>query len=225
MIDRHVPTVRKFALAGVAMALLVSLSTAAHATTFTNRATFEASVTIDFTEDFQSLGNNTSSLAGPALLPSGITVSSQSNSLFVVGPGQSSNPTTAIGSNSPLSDSLTVDLGGSYSAFGVDLFQNFGGGSQGGSPINYELSFFNGAVLIDTIIASVAPNGGSFSGYISGSLFDSVEIFSLATSYEILDNVTVGSGESRGVPEPGSMMLFGAGIVGLGLMRRRKRLA
>lgn len=196
-------------------------SISSHAATYTDRATFESAINVSYTETFQSF-SGTGSIAGPVAMPTGLIVSSPSEDLFTVGVGQSSNPTEAIGSNYPPKDFLSFNLGGNYSAFGADLFQNFGGGDQSSFAVTYELSFFNGATLLSTINGLVAPNVGSFIGYTSdvGS-FNRVQIFSLADSYEVADNVTVGTVTAVPEPETYAMLLAGLGLMGA-VARSRK---
>jgi len=202
---------------------LAICSGTANATLLTDRTTFESLISIVYQEDFETLGPGTTAITGPITMPTGLTVSSESNDLFSAGPGQSTNPTLAIGSNYPPSDSLFFDLGGDFLAFGADFFQNFGGGSQSGNPISYQLSFYDNGSLLDTITSSVAPNGGSFIGYISiMGVFDRVQVFSLGNSFEVADNVTVGN-EGVNVPEPAVFALLGLGIAGLGLRQKKKR--
>lgn len=211
----------KALIASSALAVVMAASSANAFTIFTDRATFEAAITIAYNEDFETL-SGTNSFAGPITMPTGLTVSSQSNSLFSVGPGQSSNPTEAIGSNTPSSDSLNMALGVSATAVGMDLFQNNGGGTQFGSDITYDISLFLGGSSVSTHTTTVSPNGGSFFGVIADSAFDNFSIFSNSNSYEVADNVTVGD---AAVPVPAALPMMAAGIAGLAMVAQRRKSA
>ena len=202
--------------------LLAGMGVANAAVIFTDRTAFEASISIVYNEDFQTLGPGTQLIGTPLLMPTGLTVSAPNNDVYTAGPGQSTNPTQAIGSNNPRSDSLDFDLGGDFLAVGADLFQNNGGGSQFAVDITYQLSFYDDGGLVDTILATVVPNGGSFIGFIADAVFDRVEIMSLypGGSYEVADNITVGNAVR--VPEPATLSMLGIGLIGLGLVRRRR---
>ena len=63
----------------------------------------------------------------------------------------------AIGSNTPLTDSLTFDLGGNYDAFGADLVQNLRWGVQSSHPIDFRLDFFLSGSMVGSVTGSVAP--------------------------------------------------------------------
>lgn len=212
-----------------AMAFSFAVGGAANAAIFSDRPTFESSITIQANEGFENCGGGTASFTGPlnsanpqcSSFTAGLEISSESNDLFIAAPGQSTNPTTALGSNFPTGDSLTVALGGAFGAFGVDLFQNDGGGSQFAGPVDYLVTFLLGAAVVDSLTVPVAPNGGSFFGYTSASPFDTVTIFSQADSFEVIDNVTFGDG-SVSVPAPATLTLLLAGLTGLGLAARRR---
>lgn len=197
---------------------LVGTGSVANAATFTDRATFEAAIDILYIEDFETLTGG-DSIAGPILMPTGLEVSTDTNDMYVAGPGQSSNPTTALGSNTPLSDAMHFDLGVSAYGLGMDIFQNQGGGSQTGIDQTYELSLFSGLLLVDTIVGTIGSGTGGFLGYTSASLFDNASLISLSTPlFEVVDNVTVGA-----VPLPAGLPLIGGAVLALGALRRRRK--
>jgi hypothetical protein len=204
-----------------ALLMTGTLASSASAATFTDFASYDAAVNITLTEDFESLGTTTASFPGPWVGPSGITVSSQSNDLFTAGPGQSTNATSAIGSNSPESDTLSMALGGAYGAFGAEFFQNNGGGSQGVGPADFSISTYLGNILSETFLFSVNPNGGSFFGFTTLLLFDSVEITAIAGSlFEVADNVAAGDPGTPAVPLPAALPLLLMGIGAAAAARR-----
>ena len=202
----------------------MAIAGAAQAATFSTAADFMGGNTVAFTETFSELDDTTMGFTGPLTFGTGITVSSEGNELFSVGTGQSTNTTVALGSNSPDEDTLTIDLGGDWSAFGLDLFQNGGGGSQTGGLVEFTLTTFLDGMLVDTFLTDVAPNGGSFFGFNSIGLFDSVNI-SGDGMFEVVDNVSAGVSGAAVVPLPASLPLLLAGFGALGVMRRRRKAA
>lgn len=206
------------------LAVLAFVGVSAQAATYTNRTAFNAATTISYTQDFQTL-SGTAGFTGPISFADGLTVSSPSNNLFSVGVGQSSNPTEAIGSNYPPSDYLQFALGGNFRAFGADFFQNFGGGAQHSTPSTFQLTFFNGTTSVGSTSGLVAPNGGSFIGFTSTSFFNSVQVFSLNSSYEVADNVSVGNVSAVPEPESYALMLAGLGLMGAMVKRRKAKQA
>ena len=197
--------------------VMASQFTYGQGTLFSDKALFQSAITVTYLEDFETLGPGTNVFSGPFTLPSGLVVSSPTNDLFTAGPQQSTNPSQAIGSNSPPDDSLDFDLSGSFSAFGADFFQNDGGGSQFPTSISYELSFFENGAMVDSVVALVAPDGGSFVGYISDVNFDFVSAISIEPSFEVADDVVVGFA----VPEPSSFAMFALLTMLFGLATRR----
>lgn len=204
----------------LALCATCCLAGTANAATFTDRALFEAAIDIAFTEDFESCGTQTVTFTGPLAgnpvcsgIVSGFDASSASNQLFIAGPGQSGNPTTALGLNFPSGAALFLTFGGVYDSFGLDLFQNIGGGTSGAQPIPYELDFRLQDTQVELLNTNVAP-AGSFFGR-TGLSFDEVRVTSLQ-GFAVIDNVTVGL-ERRDpppapIPLPGGLPLLLGGL-------------
>lgn len=218
----------KRTLVATVAALAVLPSVAAAQTTYSDRATFTAAAGSLATETFSGCGTTTSSFSGPlssssgpctGILP-GVTYTPASGNLYIAGPGQSGNPTTALGLDFFAGDPITISFGQTFSSFGADLFQNFVGGQQSGMNAPFSIGFFSGATNVATYNLSVAPSTGSFFG-ISGSAFDRVTI-AQNDGYAVIDNLSFGGGSA--VPETGtwSMLLLGFGGIGYAMRRRPK---
>lgn len=200
-------------------------------TTYTNRATFTAAAGAASVETFAGCGTSTvgfsgslSSTSGPCagILP-GVTYSPASGSLYIAGPAQAANPTTALGLDLFSGDPITIAFAQTFSSFGVDLFQNFAGGGQGFATAPFAIGLFLGTANVGNYNLGVAPRTGSFFG-ITGTTFDRVTI-AQSNGYAVIDNVSFGSrAVSAAVPEPATwgMMLLGLGAMGYSMRRRAK---
>ena len=95
--------------------------------------------------------------------------------------------------------------------------------TNGSTSGTFTLNAFNGAILIDTITGRL----GAINSWSSFSLADpsitSVQIIDIGDGFSpfAIDNLTFTSG-GAGVPEPMSLALLGAGLAGLGVVRRRR---
>jgi PEP-CTERM motif len=216
-------------LALATVLLATSVPAAAQVTTYGDQGSFSAAAGPVTTETFSSCpGNNSgfsgsvSSTTGPCGgIVAGVTFAPEqaNGQLYSAGAGQSTNPTTALGLNIFLGDSITITFDNAISAWGADLFQNYGGGGQG-SEAQFVIALFGpGDVLIDTLITMVSPNGGDFFGFTSTTPFVRVDV-AQTSGFAVIDNVQWSS--STAVPEPATwaMMLLGFGAIGFSLRRR-----
>jgi hypothetical protein len=181
------------------------------------------STTVAFNGPLSSATNN--AVFSPGDILPGITISTNSNAMFLAGAGQSSNPTLAVGSNTPGSDTLTLQFGPGVTAVAFDLFQNFGGGSQSGSPQAYQVSLFDTSNVLLGVFPTTVPSGsGGFFGATSTDPIGRVTILGPSLgfgAFEVIDNVAFG----EAVPEPATLAVFGLLAAGaFGVRRRQARL-
>lgn len=220
----------KLLMTMAAVTLLPQQPLSAALTFYASRGDFNTAYPLAITEDFENLADSTLGFTGPlnsltsvsGLIETGdinslFNFSSQSNNMFVAGSGSSSNPTTAIGSNFPSTDSIRALFGTLARSFAVDLFQNIGGGDQSGGFQPFTITLFDGAVSVGSAVASVPSGAVGFFGVASTVPFDRVDIRSGDNLYEVIDNVSISV-----VPEP-SAALLAALCPALFLMRRCRR--
>jgi len=119
----------------------------------------------------------------------------------------------------------TIDLGGLYSAVGG--FMNYAPG-VGGTPFIRALGADGTTVLESYDLPTTAPiitpggvNAGAFRGVQRGTA--DIAYFQVSGGYLIMHDLTVGGGTPPVVPEPGSMLLLGTGLIGLGRAWRKRR--
>lgn len=220
----------------IAAVSAIALGTAAHAQTFSDRTAFNAAAGPVTTETFEGCGTSTTSLGGnqslsaaapgpcSAIAP-GITFSpDQGFDLYIAGPGQSANTTTALGVDLPSAGHNNISFAGTVTAFGADFNQNFGGGSQSGNPTDFLIETFLGGSAVSSFTFSVPSGQSSFFGLIS-SAFDSLRVSQVGSGFAVLDNVSFGG--AGAVPELATwaMMTLGIGFAGATLRRRRASMA
>lgn len=128
--------------------------------------------------------------------------------------------TQGIGQEFPSSDALDILTSPGVTALAVDIFQNFGGGFQSGSPIDVPVNVFGpGDVLLG--FTSVTVNSNSFGFFGVSSTLDLITRISInnTLSFDSIDNVAFGV--AAAVPEPSTLLFLGSGLVVLAIVRRR----
>jgi hypothetical protein len=222
----------KFTSILAAVATLASVPAAAQFVTYTDRGTFNGAAGSIVTEDFQSCtGTNGVSGTLSSLNPGnctgllgGISYQALGGDLYIAGPGQSSNPTTALGVNLPLEGNNAITFLNGTTAFGADFNQNFGGGGQGEAGATFGVAAFdiNGG-LIASFAFSGTPGAPVFWGLTTGGIvLGSINIRQIG-GYAVTDNVSFTGTAGPAVPEPASWAMLIAGFGLVGAMSRRRR--
>jgi hypothetical protein len=209
-------------------------------TFYVNRAAFNAANPGLPIEGFQNANTGTSVFTGPLdsttnnaqfspgdILP-GITFTDSpgpdAGAMFVVGPGQSTNPTTALGVNFPATDAMDILLNPGVSAVALDIFQNFGGGAQSGVTQPYVVDIFGTSGLLGSTVILVPSGQFGFFGVSSNVSGEIVRVsVNNRSAFDVIDNVAFGG---AAVPEPSTLAFAGSlgiGLLALGRSRLRRR--
>lgn len=208
------------------LATLLCLSAAnvnATLMTYDNRGLFEAANTGLANEDFEDVTSIAQVLASTNI-EAGLTLSLTSGTdAYLAAPGQSSNPSQAIGVNIPRTAGWAMDFSTDVNAVGFDVFQNDGGGDQFGFDIFATVEVFGASGLINSYSATIGSGTGAFIGVVSDSDFITRVTVNEINSYDVIDNVSFGKGKAPiDVPEPMNIALFGMSLLGLALSRKKK---
>lgn len=164
--------------------------------------------------DFESTGV----FNGPSLTLSGVTFTGDTNievdSDFSY--GYNNRGLYHLTNHGSGPDSFRFDFAAPVDAFGF---------LWGAADIEWTLSAFNGATLLETLVLNPtrSSNFGDYFG-IAASGITHATLTSQSSDYVFIDNFTLSAGIPRAaVPEPGSIALVALGLVGLGLATRRKQ--
>lgn len=210
------------AIAALAAAVAAPPSVA-QTTTYSDAGSFSSAVGATTTVTFEGCaGTGTNAADFCSGIPSNVSFTALD--FYTASPGQSTNPTTALGIDLPSGGINTITFADGTYVFGLDLFQNYGGGEQSGIPQDFLIAIYGLSGLIDTFNPTIASDGGGFFGVTSIDQILSAQV-SLPGGFAVVDNVQFAS-ITAAVPEPSTwmMMLLGFGAVGASLRRRRKGL-
>ena len=141
--------------------------------------------------------------------------------MFVAGPGQSSNPTTAIGQEFRSSDALDILLNPVVTAIAFEIFQNFGDGSRSGGDQLYLVEIVDVSGLLGSTNVTVLSGSAGFFG-VSSTIAGEITRVSVSNvlAFEVIDNVRFGGAS---VPEPASLALMGLGFAAVARARSRAK--
>jgi hypothetical protein len=128
-----------------------------------------------------------------------------------------------IGQAFPYTDALDILFSPEVTAMAVDIFQNIGGGAQSANPIEVLVSVYGpGDAFLGSEPVTVDPNSFGFFGVSSPlDLITRISMNSVVQNFESIDNVAFGA--AGAVPEPGTLLLLGTGLLGAAVARARRR--
>jgi hypothetical protein len=206
---------------GVAIASLVALGLSSPAnaglTAFTSLATFNSQGTITDSYGFEDWPSGQINFPGDPYTAHGVTYTSSHNEILG-GFSGNNNPSAWI-ANANLTP-LTGTIAGTSNMFGFDL------GVFGATTlIDYTITTnLNSYAFDDVSVPNLNTQLQTFFGYTAGP-GEHFTGFSFSSSGErsgpALDNVTLGTQFS--IPEPFTVSLVGAGLVGAAALRRRRK--
>lgn len=215
-----------------AMPLFFALDASAAPIFFDDREAFlEAAGALSGFEDFEAANTNPAtsmpesswdsdsddSVFSPGDIAEGIRFSGGTGDLIAVAGGFSPASTGAAIGPASLENDLLVSFQTDVNAFGFDLF-NLGEGEE-----MFRISMRD---VFDEFVAEAFVSAGplgSFFGVIDDSVLFSEFSVNENLADDVIDNIVFGFSSPTSVPEPGSLAMFGLGLVGFAAARRASR--
>jgi hypothetical protein len=193
---------------------------------FADRTTFEAATDSTVVEDFLGFANGVTDNLGSGFVSNGITFTQLTGTvvtqaLLVVennpffGPGNTSHVLT-----DNRNDDYRLDFSTTTRAVGFDTYlNNVNGSNQPATPEAIIEIFDVTDTLIDTFVLTHDHTQVGFFGVIADVDIGAVRW--TTTGGEFLNTGITNITQGDAVPEPGAVLLFGVGLIGLGWARRR----
>ncbi len=194
----------------------------AHATIidyFTSRSAFDAAVPSALVQNWNSYVNGTVFLNGST--DNGITYNSSNGNALVTSAYLSTSPPNGLGETTNsyfvATDLMTFSFVTPIKAFGIDI---------------NTFNAVNGTFVATTNLSDVAPSGydpfpgystGQFVGFVSNQAITSVTISVPVVNPDIDQSYTLATMRYAAVPVPPTVLLLGSGLMGLGLLRFRRK--
>lgn len=208
----------------VVFATALALAAPAHAAViqFTTQASFDAASSTSLLETFEAVVPKDAPFA--VLVSNGVTYTANAGSptpnVWVSSPGYSNygagvGTTTSSILTANGDEDFTLDFSTPYTAIGFDVYFN------GLGPVT--VSLYGTGGLLDSFVDTRDLDTKEYYGFVSDELITSLRFAStlggqLNTG---IDNLAVG--DALAVPEPATLALFGAGLIALGALRRRRK--
>ena len=211
----------------LAAGIATGFSSAANAGFYSDRTAWEAAVTGLTTVDFQGIVANSSfANATPSTTIGGVNfaLGGDSNGLLFLLGDNYYYPSSVLSTQQSSTgvQSLVITLPGLFGAIGVDFgtfapatvnFSDATPGQGGGSGIDVNTPDYPSMIFFG-YVADVGDDPiGAFKMTMAGSAQSEINI----------DNLSFANVPLRGVPEPVTLSLFGAGIAGVVALRRRRK--
>jgi hypothetical protein len=235
-------SIYRSAAAAIALVLFGSGSASAAAVQYSSQSSFLAAVGTSITDDYSNPGyarsnGPTPSFMTDAAMTSVLNQTTYRDTMFanhneVVGPSSGGNPYFCTGCNGSFDlgfGNTTLTTGGGV--FGVSF--NYRDGGLPGAPNNplfdFLVTFGDGSTADYTVPQSGAPGPGGFTPDFFGitstlqieDIYVGVDGHPSSASIFGLDNLTIAASRTA-VPEPMTMTMFGMGLAGATILRRRK---
>jgi PEP-CTERM motif len=212
-----------FLLSVFTLAVMATPGYSTAITTYSSQATWLAATTGLLTDDFEGLAPANGTTSYPSgILQNGVRFIGLSGTTGVMDTAMLSFYNFGTGdagfvSNGGQPIDVHITLPNPVTAFGINLFTN-------PSAVAYTVTALSSPFTVPTFTTPTP----AFFGLTADSTFSTVDLhLGSGNNYAFFDNFQFGTAQDAGdpgqVPEPGTCLLIGTGLLGLAVVRRRSR--